>query len=69
MFKRSKKISVNIRIAAVLLLTAFITGCGSAKSKDPSNIGYDISKEDLEIDFGKIEEYRKYFEGFRTVSE
>ena len=69
MFKRSKKISVNIRVAAVLLLTVFINGCGSAKSKDLSNIGTDISKEDSEMDFGKIEEYRKYFENFKTVSE
>jgi len=69
MFKKLRKMSANIRIAAVLIITALLSGCGAEKSKEISQEVSVIQEQGTDRASEKAEEYRKYFESIQYVRE
>ena len=67
MFKGLKKMSEIIRILAIIVIMALLSGCGAEKSREITQEVSVIQEQDTDRSSEKAEEYRKYLESIQSV--
>ena len=69
MFKRLRKMSITIRIAALLIIILLLSGCGEEKQNEITQEVSVIQEQGTDRVSEKAEEYRKYFDSIQYVRE